>query len=131
MVTALLIIAAQLQSKQSEPSDMRTSTTKKPKGKAKARTKAAKTKQPKINRRLTFRELQEKGIRESRMTVWRRMQKQQFPQCFADPDSGRVYGWESEIDEHVARLESLPRGPGQRPPSKKEGERSPEAGGAQ
>ena len=51
---------------------MRTSP--KPKGKAKARTRAAKTKQEKVNRRLTFSELKtEKGVRESRMTIWRRM----------------------------------------------------------
>ena len=52
----------------------------KPKGKAKARTRAAKTKQEKVNRRLTFRELKtEKGIRELRMTVWRRMKAGEFP----------------------------------------------------
>jgi predicted DNA-binding transcriptional regulator AlpA len=88
---------------------------KKPIGKAKARTRAAA--KPKVNRRLSFRELkEEKGIRESRMTIWRRIQEGAFPKPIAD--HGRVYWYESEIDDHLERLTDLPRGPGQRPSPK-------------
>jgi predicted DNA-binding transcriptional regulator AlpA len=70
-------------------------------------------------RRLTFRELKtEKNVRESRMTIWRRIRDNQFPAPFED--HGRVYWWESEIDEHNAKLENLPRGCGRAPPPKKE-----------
>jgi predicted DNA-binding transcriptional regulator AlpA len=83
------------------------------KSKAKARVRAAK-----ISRRLTFRELKDKGIRESRMTVWRRIQNNEFPKPIVD--HGRTYWLEDEIDKHVAELAKLPRGGGQRPSPKKE-----------
>lgn len=70
--------------------------------------------QSKISRRLTFRELKtEKNIRESRMTIWRRIRDNKFPKPIAD--HGRVYWWEHEIDDHLAELANLPRGPGNRP----------------
>ena len=70
-------------------------------------------------RRLTFRDLKtEKNVRESKMTIWRRVKAKQFPAPFED--HGRIYWWESEIDQHNAELENLPRGGGKRPPSNKE-----------
>ena len=70
-------------------------------------------------RRLSFRDLKaEKNIRESRMTIWRRVKAKEFPEPFVD--HGRNYWWEDEIDAHIARLANLPRGPGQRPSPKKE-----------
>ncbi len=70
-------------------------------------------------RRLSFRELKtEKNIRESRMTVWRRIKEEKFPKPFVD--HGRVYWWEAEIDEYQAELENLPRGGGQQPAAKRD-----------
>ena len=70
-------------------------------------------------RRLTFRDLQkQKGIRESRMTIWRRMRDKEFPQSFVD--HGRCFWWEDEIDLYLAGLTKLPRGPGRTPPPKKD-----------
>lgn len=80
-------------------------------------------------RRLTFRELKtEKGIRESRMTVHRRLREQKLnPELCTGPkfpppfvDHGRTYWWESEIDQYNAELESLPPGSGRAPPPKKD-----------
>jgi hypothetical protein len=89
---------------------------KKPVGKAKARIRAGKTKGK--GRRLTFSELKtEKNIRESRMTVWRRIKENKFPKPFED--HGRIYWWESQIDEYNAELENLPPGSGKPPPPKR------------
>jgi predicted DNA-binding transcriptional regulator AlpA len=61
-----------------------------------------------MDRRLTFRELKGKGVRESRMTIWRRIKEGTFPKPIVD--HRRVYWLESEIDAHVAELVNLPRG---------------------
>ena len=60
------------------------------------------------------------NVRESRMTVWRRIQEGLFPKPFVD--HGRTYWWENEIDEYQAEPANLPRGCGNRPACKaKEG----------
>jgi predicted DNA-binding transcriptional regulator AlpA len=71
----------------------------------------------KVNRQLSFKDLSaKKGIRWSRMTVWRKMKAKRFPQCFVDPETGRVHWDELEIDEYRANLQ---RGLGRKPPPKK------------
>ena len=68
------------------------------------------------SRQLRFKDLwTEKGISYSRMTVWRMMRDGQFPQSLSTP-TGRVFWWEHEIDEHLAKLE---RGGGSPIPEKK------------
>ena len=67
------------------------------------------------SRQLSFKELgTEKGIRYSRMTVWRMMRDGQFPQSYRTP-TGRVFWWEHDVDAHLAALEC---GGGTPPPEK-------------
>ena len=68
------------------------------------------------SRQLSFKELKsEKGIRYSRMTVWRMIRDKQFPQSYRTPTK-RVFWWEHEIDAYLATLE---RGGGSPIPEKK------------
>jgi predicted DNA-binding transcriptional regulator AlpA len=71
---------------------------------------------PPNSRQLSFKELKSlKGVRYSRMTVWRGMRDGWFPQSHRTP-TGRVFWWEHEIDAHKASLEP---GGGKPPPEKK------------
>jgi len=65
------------------------------------------------NRQLTFKELRTlKGIRASKMTIWRWMKAKTFPQSYRTP-GGTLFWKEQEIDAWLAKLQ---HGKGWTPP---------------